>query len=61
MSSQDLKDLAYSKRIAIWMIADRLGVHENTLLRWLRHDLPEEKQKQILKAINAIVLERTTN
>lgn len=59
MDSLELKDLAYRNRVSLWMIADRIGVHENTLVRWLRHDLSEEKQHLILDAINAIITERT--
>lgn len=59
MSTEDLKKLASKNKVAIWMIADKLSVSENTLFRWLRHDLPEEKQQKIIKAIHEIVLERT--
>lgn len=59
MKSEELKHLASSKRVPIWMIADELGISENTLFRWLRHDLPEDKQRQILNAITEILVERT--
>ena len=58
MKSEELKHLASSKRVPIWMIADKLGISENTLFRWLRHDLPDDKQQQILKAINDVVTDR---
>lgn len=59
MNTSEIKSVASRKRVAIWMIADKLGISENTLYRWLRHDLPEEKQQQVLDAIREIVVERT--
>lgn len=58
MKSQYLKDLARANRIAIWKIADHMGVSENTLIRWLRHDLPEEKAIMFINAIGEIALNR---
>lgn len=34
-----------------WQIADALGVNENTLSRWLRHELEPEKAAAIKAAI----------
>ena len=59
MKSEELKHLASSKRVPIWMIADELGISENTLFRWLRHDIPEDRQKLILNAITKILTDRT--
>ncbi len=59
MTSEELKDFAYRNRVALWRIARKLNVCENTVARWLRNDLPEDKQQKILKAIEEIVVERT--
>ena len=32
-------------------LADALGIHEQTLSRRLRHELPESEQKRIVKVI----------
>lgn len=37
-----------------WAIAEKLGVSENTLYRWLRQELPAEKKKSIYKAIKQV-------
>ena len=45
-----------AKRIAgltNWQVADLLGIHENTFLVWMRHEMPEEKQNKIIAAIEA--------
>ena len=34
-----------------WVLADLLKVHRCTLSVWLRHELPEEKQEEILELI----------
>lgn len=37
-----------------WEIADRLGISENTLVRWLRVPLPIDKHERIMKAIQEL-------
>ena len=37
-----------------WQIALQLGIHENTLVRWLRNELSEERRKAIFAAIEAL-------
>jgi len=49
--------LAEAKRkngIKTWQVASQLGVHETTFYRWMRHELPDSKKKQIFKAIEDI-------
>ena len=55
----EIKSLASRKKVALWEIADKLGISENTLYRWFRHELPEDKEQQIREAINEIATERT--
>ena len=35
----------------LWALADALGVSEPTITRWMRHELSEERQQQIMDAI----------
>lgn len=37
-----------------WLIAEKLGIHENSLYRILRQELPKEKKEEILKIIEAL-------
>ena len=39
------------KNMAVWQLADLLGVSDNTLFRKLRHELPEEEQKKMINLI----------
>ena len=49
--NQEIRKLMKDKVISQWMLADWLGVSENTVNRWLRHELPEEKRKRIIEII----------
>lgn len=37
-----------------WLIAEKLGIHENSFYRLLRHELSEEKKQEILNIIEKI-------
>lgn len=34
-----------------WLIAEKLGIHENSFYRLLRQELPKEKKEEILRII----------
>lgn len=40
--------------VPMWVIADRLQCHENTLYRRLRHELPDEEQERLVSIIEDI-------
>lgn len=48
-------------RLRQWEVAALLGISENTLVRWLRYELPEEKRRLILNAIESEVKRRERN
>lgn len=37
-----------------WLIAEKLGIHENSFYRLLRHELPKKKKEEILKIIEEL-------
>lgn len=37
--------------ITFWMLAEKLGVCENTAIKRFRHELPEDQKRSILSAI----------
>ncbi len=37
-----------------WQVADKLGVSEQTLIRWLRKEVSSEKSEKILSAIREL-------
>lgn len=40
--------------IPLWKIGKKLGLSENTIIRWLRDELGESRKQQILNAIREI-------
>ena len=51
MGNTALKQEMREAKVRQWQIADELGVCEMTLVRWLRHELPEEKKAYIRSII----------
>lgn len=45
-------------KIPIWLISEKLGVHEQTLMRWLRVKVEEEKMRRILEALEQVKREQ---
>lgn len=37
-----------------WVIAERLGIHENTLQLWMRTEMPPKKKQSVIDAITQI-------
>jgi hypothetical protein len=42
-------------RFTMWQLADALDVGENTVYRWLRHELDAKKKAEVMKAISRMV------
>lgn len=53
-ANQKVREQAQKKRVKHWQIAERLGISEPTIMRWLRVPLTEEREKAILAAINEL-------
>lgn len=53
-SNLDIRRLMKEKSIRQWMVADKLGVSEFTITRWLRKELNENKKQQIIFTINEL-------
>lgn len=43
-----------AKGVRHWELAHELGVSEQTLIRWLRFEMDEDKQMEMLEKIEAI-------
>lgn len=53
-ANEDLRREMKADKIAIWELADVLGVHEMTAYRYMRHELTEDQRKTIRDAIRTI-------
>lgn len=52
-TNEKIREALEHKRLCQWELADMLGVSEATVTRMLRHELPEEKKKEILDLIKS--------
>lgn len=57
-ANKKIRETMKADNIAIWMVANKIGIHEKTLISWLRTDLTAERKEQVEKAIRTIRKER---
>lgn len=51
MTNIEIREQLKAAKIPYWKIADKLGVHENTIVRRMRKELCEADREKIVKAI----------
>ena len=54
MANKIIRDELKARRVRHWELAAALGVSEQTLVRWLRFELDEERQLDMLMKIEEI-------
>jgi len=52
--NKDIKILAMQNDVRLWQVAAELKVAEETLSRWLRHELSKEKKATIVSVIKKL-------
>lgn len=52
--NKTVREAAKKNGVKHWQIANRLGISEQTIMRWLRTPLSPEREKAIFDAIEAI-------
>ena len=52
--NQEVYEAFTRSRVKRWEVAQILGVAENTVIRWLRAELPPERKAAILDAIEKV-------
>lgn len=57
-ANNDVREAAKKANVKHWEIAARLGVSEQTFVRWMRSPLASEKEDAILNAINELAREK---
>lgn len=40
--------------IPLWVIAERLGVHENTFYNWMKREMDRERKQKVMTVIEEI-------
>lgn len=48
---QKIRNASKEYRVPLWKVADLMGVSYETIMRRLRHELPETEQDRIVKLI----------
>lgn len=56
-ANEHIRAAIKKQRVTLWQTADKMGVSEMTLIRWLRFPLTEEKEAQIMEAIKTAARE----
>ena len=54
MENQRIRDAAKAAGVKLWQLAEAYGLSDGNFSRKLRHELPEEEQKRILKIIEEL-------
>lgn len=58
MQNETIRKSISDSGLRYWEVADAIGIADTTFARWLRHELPADKQKQILETISRLKQER---
>ena len=56
-NNNDIRLLIKKRGLAMWQVAEHLGISEWTFTRWLRYDLTPERRAQIIAAIDEMAAE----
>ena len=54
MCNEKIRQEMKRSGIYCWQLADALNVAESTFYRMMRHELPEKRREEILRAIGAV-------
>lgn len=49
-----VREHAQKKRVRLWQVAERMGIHDSMLSKKLRHELPAKDTEAIIKIIDEI-------
>lgn len=54
-ANKELRDRMKKNHVTLWQIAEKIGIHEKTLVAWLRFNLDEEHSRRVNDALNEII------
>lgn len=52
MANEKIRKAVKDNGMYIWQLSEVLDVSEATITRWMRHEMPREKQADIIEKIN---------
>lgn len=56
-ANTEIRQAMHEKHVPVWAVAEVVGVHENTMLRRLRTELPSNEREHILRIVERIAEE----
>lgn len=54
LKNKGIREMAKSKGILLWQIADKLGITDGNFSRKLRHELTPQEQESVLQIIDEL-------
>ena len=54
MKNALIREYARKNNVHLWEVANQIGIADTTLSKWLRRQLPSEKEAEILHAIKVL-------
>lgn len=54
MANTEIRELIKANNLYQYEVAEKIGVTECTLIRWLRKELSDSKKQSVLQAINEL-------
>lgn len=54
MKNRKIRAAAVAAGVPLWCLAEEMKISDTTLYRWLRTELPEEKERAMLEAIGKL-------
>lgn len=58
MRNEGIRELAKSKGVLLWQIADKLGITDGSFSRKLRHELTPQEQERVLQIIDELLKDK---
>lgn len=58
--NESLQKYFETKKVPKWRVAERMGIADSSLSRLLRYEIPQEKEDEIRKHIDAVANELVT-
>lgn len=53
-ANRKIREQMKANNITVWMVAEKIGIHEKTLNGWFRTELTAARKEQVEQAIKAI-------
>ena len=60
MKNAKIRTAIFQSEVKHYQVAEAMGVADETFSRWLRHELPDDKQEEILAVIEKLKKEEGT-